>query len=385
MKIALNIENFSSSKGGGEGYANNFALQLINNGHEVHVFSNSFEGQAGQITPHKVPIIKVPRAFRRLSFAINSQRLLGKKNSFDLVIGFGGTWCIEVYRPGGGTEKEWNVQNINSIDSKFVRLINRIIRLINPKNITGSYVDHRIYKSDRLKLVIANSYKVKNDITKYYNFPEDRIKVAYNGIDLNRFNPDNRPTFRKEIRNSYGIGKNEIVILFIANNFRLKGLHCLIKAIAILKSKVNVPFRLMVTGRGKAKKFVKLAKKEGCLENIIFTGQVNRAEMYYATADIFVHPTFYDPFANVCIESLASGIPVITTKYNGAGELITDGIEGFILNDPRDIGTLAEKMAFFFNESKRIKAGENARRLAERFPWEKNYLEIFEALKGVNS
>lgn len=383
MKIALSIENFSASKGGGEGYANNLALQLIKNGHEVHVFSNSFGGQSGHIIPHKVPIIRFPKALRILSFAINSERILSQ-NDFDLIIGFGGTSPIDVYRPGGGTEMGWFLQNLNSIDNKLVRFLNKMIRRISPTNLAGFYVDHKIYKNNKLRFVIANSHMVKKDITKYYNFPADKIKVIYNGVDLNRFNPANKNIFRKEIRRTYGIDDRAVMLLFIANNFRLKGLYPLIKAIAILKTKVREPFRLIVAGRGKRQKFIRLIRKVGCEENIIFTGQIKEIERLYAGADIFVHPTFYDPFANVCLEALASGIPVITTRHNGAGELITEGVEGFVVNDPTEIDTLAERIAFFFDETERIKAGENARLLSEQFPWERNYSEIFKAIAEIN-
>lgn len=383
MKIALSIENFSVSKGGGEGYANNLAQQLIKNGHEVHVFSNSFDGQSEYIVPHKVLIMRSLKTLRILSFAINSKRLL-TRNNFDLIIGFGGTWPIDVYRPGGGTEMGWFLQNLNSIDNKLVRFLNKMIRRISPTNLAGFYVDRRIYKNSRLKLVIANSHMVKKDIIKYHNFSESKIKVVYNGVDLDKFNPRNRAIFRNEIRKTYGIDDRTVMLLFIANNFRLKGLYPLIKAIAILKTKVREPFRLIVAGRGKRQKFIRLIRKVGCEENIIFTGQIKEIERLYAGADILVHPTFYDPFANVCLEALASGLPVITTRHNGAGELITDRIEGFVIAEPTKINDLAEKIAFFFDESERIRAGKNARRLAEQFPWERNYSEIFNAITEIN-
>ncbi len=380
--MALSIESFSALKGGGESYANNFAHQLIENGHEVHVFSNLF-GDRLDIIPHKVSIIRFPKALRILSFAINSRKLLTRDN-FDLIIGFGGTWPINVYRPGGGTEIGWFLQNLDSIDNKCIRFLNKILRRISPANLARFYVDRKIYKGSRLKLVIANSNMVRKDIIKYYDFPENRIKVIYNGVDLNRFNPANKNIFREEMRKTYGVDDNEVLVLFVAHNFRLKGLYCLIKAVALLKTRVKESCRLLVAGKGKRKRFIKLARKSGCEENIIFTGQLDKTEKLYAASDIFVHPTFYDPFANVCLEALASGLPVITTKHNGAGELITDGVEGFVVTDPLEITDLAEKMTFFFNKPARKKAGENARRLAEQFPWKRNYSEIVRALGRID-
>lgn len=383
MKAALNIESFSLSKGGGGGYASNFADQLLKNGYEVHIFSSSFESELADINPHKVSIIRIPKTLRGLSFAINSKKLIGQYD-FDIVFGFGGTLYVDIYRPGGGTEKGYFLQNLKSIDNKFIRTLSLILSRIDPKTSISFYIDYKIYKSNRLKLVIANSNMVRKDIIKHHNLPENRIKVVYNGVDLDRFNTSNRQIFRKEIRKIYDIDDREILILFMANNFRLKGLYCLIRATALLKKTIREPFKLVVVGKGKfKKKYIKLAKISGCERNLVFTGKVDRPERFYAAADIFVHPTFYDPFANVCLEALASGLPVITTSYNGAGEIITDRVDGFVVKDPREISILAEKIAFFFNASNRIKAGEDARRLAESFSREKNYSKILKAIKQV--
>lgn len=383
MKIALNIENFSVSKGGGEGYANNFAYQLFKNGHEVHIFSSLLKDIPEYINPHNVTIIRSPKFMRVLSFPYESEKLL-RKMKFDIIIGFGGTWFADIYRPGGGTERGWFIQNLKSIDNSFLRGLNTIIRSISPTNLAGFYVDRRVYKSRKLKLVIANSNMVKKDIIKFHGLPEDMIKVVYNGVDLDKFTPNNKEKFREKTRNLYNIDNQEIVMLFIANNFRLKGLHCLIKAVSILKTNTNERFRLIVAGRGNALKYMKLAEKSGCARNIIFAGQVKKPERLFAASDIFVHPTFYDPFANVCLEALASGLPVITTKYNGAGELITDCEEGFVIDDPYEISIMADRIAYYFSESRRIEAGKKARKRAELFPWEKNYSEILNAVGDVN-
>lgn len=383
MKIALNIENFTASKGGGEGYANNFALQLAKNGHEVHIFSSLLENYPEYVKPHNLEIMRSPKFLRILSFPSRSEKLL-RKGKFDIIIGFGGTWYADIYRPGGGTEKGWLLQNLNSIDNSFLRRLNMIIRRILPANLAGFYVDRRVFKSEKLKLVIANSNMVKKDIIHFHGFPEDKIKVVYNGVDLDKYNPVHKKSLREETRKYFRIDAKEIFILFIANNFRLKGLHCLIKALAILKTKTKGPFRLIVAGRGKTGKYIKLAEQSECAENLVFAGQVDSPEKLYAAADIFVHPTFYDPFANVCLEALSSGLPVITTKHNGAGELITDGEEGFVINEPSETGILADKIAYFFTESNRAEAGKKARKLAELFSWERNYSEILQAVSGIN-
>ena len=64
---------------------------------------------------------------------------------------------------------------------------------------------------------------------------------------------------------------------------------------------------------------------------MIFLGHVGEIEKYYAASDLYVHPTFYDSCSLVTTESLASGLPVITTVYDGASGIMEDGRDGFVM------------------------------------------------------
>ncbi|RLA89305.1 MAG: glycosyltransferase family 1 protein, partial [Deltaproteobacteria bacterium] len=110
----------------------------------------------------------------------------------------------------------------------------------------------------------------------------------------------------------------------------------------------------------------------------IFTGNITDPEKVLAAADILVHPTFYDACSLTVIEAMASGIPVITTKYNGASGLITDGKEGFVIDSPKDISQLKQKIRYFFDIEKRISSGNMARKKAESLSIDINCKKIME-------
>ncbi|MCP5007287.1 MAG: glycosyltransferase family 4 protein, partial [Planctomycetes bacterium] len=205
----------------------------------------------------------------------------------------------------------------------------------------------------------------------------------YNGVNTRRFNPARRNDFRHVIRKKLSIGE-EFVLLYISNNFRLKGLTILIRSLGILKQ-THPDFKALIIGRGKKTLYCRLAKKLNCLENLLFLGQVNEIEKYYAASDIYVHPTFYDSCSLVVTEALASGLPVITTKYDGASGLIDDGKDGFVMKDPMDHNKLAEKIAAFFDEEFRLCASVAARKKAEEYPEEENCERIIEVFKEVAS
>ena len=139
----------------------------------------------------------------------------------------------------------------------------------------------------------------------------------------------------------------------------------------------------MVVGRDNNAPYWHFAKKMGCEEDVFFAGGVRDLERYYPSADILVHPTFYDACSLVVLEALASGLPVITTRYNGAGGIISDGREGFVLEDPKKVGILAEKILYLSDPKKLKEASIAARSLAKEYPLKTSYQAMLEAMQAI--
>ena len=112
---------------------------------------------------------------------------------------------------------------------------------------------------------------------------------------------------------------------------------------------------------------------------VIQVGPRRDLERYYAAADVLVHPTFYDPCANVCLEAMAAGVPVLTTDWNGASELIHSGQEGFIYHNPADVAALSDALLAFSDRNRREAMRVKARKAVERLTPE-NHLARVEAL-----
>jgi UDP-glucose:(heptosyl)LPS alpha-1,3-glucosyltransferase len=87
----------------------------------------------------------------------------------------------------------------------------------------------------------------------------------------------------------------------------------------------------------------------------------------YRAADIFLLPTIYDPFSNACLEALAAGLPIITTKGNGFSEIIEPGRHGSVVDDPRDVGALSDALQFWSDPARRQQARADNRALAAQF------------------
>ena len=98
---------------------------------------------------------------------------------------------------------------------------------------------------------------------------------------------------------------------------------------------------------------------------------------------MFVLPSIYEPFGNANLEALATGLPVITTKYCGAADIIDEKKNGLIVEDPFNPQEIAKNINFLFNPSLRETMGKKARDLAEKFPLERNEREMLQIYESV--
>ena len=160
--------------------------------------------------------------------------------------------------------------------------------------------------------------------------------------------------------------------------FERKGVGYLIKAV----ESISEPVSVLIVGKGRNPSLSPPAN--GVRQKIIFCGPQKDNYKYYAAADLFVFPTIYEPFGNVHLEALASGLPVITTRNSGAAEIIKDDIHGFVIEKPEDLRIMAEKISLLLNNSNKLEAmGKNARQLAEEFTFESHINKILALYERV--
>ena len=384
IRFALGLRDFSRKKGGAERYLVDLCTRMATEGHEVHVYAERQDEEDPKIHFHSIKTIPFPKSLRLLSFAIRATREI-ERGGYEITLGAGNTLKADILQPHGGVHWAWFWRSLRAYDNPILWMIKLLGRVFSPKQWVSGWIEDTPYRRKNFRKIIAISDMVKNDMVHWYQIPEERIHVIYNGVDIERFHPRNRQ-FREEVRRRHRIG-DELVILFVSNNFRMKGLDGLMKALADLKKEGLPPFKLLVLGRDHQGSYLRLAKGMGVFEEVVFAGSTNEPEKYYGASDLLVHPTFYDACSLTVLEALASGLPVITTHSNGASGIITQGQEGFVISDPRDDHALVEKIAFFLDHEKGERASIAARHLAESYSLERNWREmksIFEKnLQGV--
>ncbi len=164
----------------------------------------------------------------------------------------------------------------------------------------------------------------------------------------------------------------------------MKGLHLLMKALSPLKEE-GVSFKLLILGRDRRESYLRYARKLGLSERVVFAGSTKEPEKYYGAADLLVHPSFYDACSLTVLEALASGLPVITSSFNGACGVISQGEDGWVIEDLSDQKQLREAIRFFLQGERRILASRMARDKAEAFSDTANFrrmMEIFKEVRG---
>ena len=317
MRIALGIDVLDARRGGAERGILALGKALQGSGHEIVLVSSRVRRLPEGWTWLKVRRPVLGRGRRVRGFAAAATRKLG---GFGASVVFGDLPGGSVYLPHGGCWRAWRRQEIASAESPAeARRISRAIAR-SPRQLAARDLERATLSHGRLRGVIALSAMVERDL-KAVGCPRP-VSVIPNGIAL----PDRLPEQGK---------RGRPVLLFVAHNFRLKGLAPFLRILGRIGDAEGV-----VAGKDDPGPYRKLARGL----KVKFLGSVPSMASLYALSDVLVQPTFYDPCSLTTLEALANGLPVVTSAFNGAGELIGEGA-GAVVADPRDEEGFARAVA----------------------------------------
>ncbi|MHB8708502.1 MAG: glycosyltransferase family 4 protein [Desulfuromonadales bacterium] len=375
MKIALINQTFSLSHGGLERFSVNLATALSREGHDVHALGVRLEDLPRNVVPHPVSAALRPAWWRPLSFSRGVQQVLSGQ-SFDVRYGLTRCLALDVYRMGDGVQRHWLRLRYPLAPLRWLAC------LFNPVHLVNLYQESRLFAAGGCRLLITNYRMCKEHAQRYYDVAAERVVVVYNGVDPAVFSPEAVAPLRADCRRELGLRETDLAFLYVSNNWRRKGLAVLLTALAKLGTRgSNV--HLVVVGRGRPAPFLRLARRLGIDGRVHFVGTTKVVPRYYAAGDLLVLPTIYDPFANVCLEAMACGLPVVTTSGNGAAELLRPGENGYIQADPGDAEELAQLLGRCLDVDHLWRMGTAARATAAPFTRERNMeqtLAIFRRL-----
>ena len=385
MNIAFCYESVLPARGGCETYIADLARRLLADRHEVHIYACRWDARAlaDGVQFHAIAGSWAPRFLKPWVFGQRCLQAMSQ-NRHDVTIGFDKTWGQDVLYPQGGLHAASAEHNLRKHANPGVRHLARFVKCFDAAHWSYSFLERRQYLTSAPPLIVVNSHMVRDHFMRHYHIPPGQLHVVRSSIDPQRFPEQDRLKCRLEYRKRCGIAPHEVVGLFAAMNYHLKGLEPLLHSANRLLARPefvdNPPsFRLMVVGNPKARAYVKLARKLGISDVVRFVGYCQEMRNAYFAADFLVHPTFYDPCSLVVLEALACGLPIITTGYNGASELMHPSMphqEGYVLRDPHDHQELSWCLAQMLDPGRRHAFAQAARRTAAQWTFEQHYRQL---------
>ncbi len=350
MKLAIVCRPLSFL-GGVETATAGLMAELSRRGHAIDLLTTREQPEVPGARVRRLPAVAQPSVLRLLSFALAARRA-SADGGYDIVQSHERGLCQDIYRAGEGAHRAY----LAAMGRRWAR--------VNPHHQLVSALEKRIFSLKSARHIVAISRGGKGEIQRLYATPPERVSVVYNGVDLGRFHPDNRPRFRQAMRDALGLGREAWVILFVGSGFERKGLGPLLEALSRLE---DPRCRLVVAGRGDPRPYRERARRLGAAERVSWVGPRRDVEHLYAAADVVALPALYEPFGNVHLEALAAGVPVLTSARAGGSEVITSGWNGWVVRAPA-AEAIAEGLLALRNTDARSLA-EAARESAEPFTY----------------
>jgi UDP-glucose:(heptosyl)LPS alpha-1,3-glucosyltransferase len=362
LTIAFVRRGYSPS-GGAENYLKRLAQGIVDLGHEVRLIATE------DWPPNEWPFGSIThlRAKSAIGFA-NALENMRSWIGCDVLMSFERVWRCDVYRAGDGVHRAWLNRR-----RKFEMPLQRFVRGINRKHRDILQLEESLFAKAEVGRVIANSQMVKNEIVDLYRYPGETIDIVRNGVLVERFRFDSEA--REKSRARLNLKPDEIALLFAGSGWERKGLRFAIEATELCGNRKP---RLLVAGRGNERDY--RPKRFFTEEPVRFLGELSDLRSIYAAADIFILPSIYDPFSNACLEALASGLPVITTRDNGFSEVIEDGVHGSVVDLANNVSALRDAIQFWSDESRRTSARSIIVERASRFDMSSNVVATLKVL-----
>lgn len=294
-------------------------------------------------------------------------------SSFNLIQSHERVPGCQVYRAGDGVHAEWL-----RIHEAHLGRLGRLWQGWDPFHRSVLQAEQQMFTHDNLRKIICIAESGRQDVLKHY--PEvdtEKLEVVYNGIDLQTFSPVDLQ-LKRRLRMQLNLPEDAPLALFVGSGFERKGLKVALTALAALKS-----WHFVVVGKDRhLRTYQKYADQLAMNQRVHFVGVQNNMPSWYRAADVLVHPAWYEPFGNVVLEAMASGLPAIVSNHCGSADLIEEGINGFVIDVGND-RQLAERLQTLHDPEYLDALGRKAREVAARYPIErmiKHLIKIYHSL-----
>jgi UDP-glucose:(heptosyl)LPS alpha-1,3-glucosyltransferase len=369
QKIALIVERADIARGGAERSMFEVAEALSARG--LHVDLLAAKGQAPDANVH-ILCGDIPGKRVRLSRFGRALRQHLARTEYDIVHSVLPFDFADVYQPRGGTCAELILRNIATYPTPAVRLCKRLTAFTNYRRAGLLRAERRLCRGSQGPVIAALSQYVAQQLRTHYGTEPRRIVLTPNGVKTGKpVDVSQADKLREQVLSALNAAPDAppLLCLFVAQDFRRKGLGPLIRALhAAGATRPERPVALVVVGADRSAPYRRLAQRLGVEKQIVFLGPIKEVQNILAISDVGVLPTFCDAASRSILEALAAGKPVITTRFNGAADHFADGRHGLVIDAPENIAGLAAALRYFSVATNLAQAARAIRedRLAER-------------------
>lgn len=354
--------------------------------YEIHIYSSHIEDlDVAKFVWHRIPSFPAPHLIHYIWFFVANhlarwwdRQIRGIR--FDLLFS-PGINCFDA-----------DVIAVHIVFAEYCRALRQDLqfsanpvtfwpRLLHRRLLYGllMWLERRVYRDGDAKL-IAISAKVAEDLSRFYS--RDDATVIYHGLTSSSFDPAICQERRESARRALALPEEAFVLLLVANDWKRKGLPCLLESLARLRNNKIV---LAVRGSDEAATLEALVDQRGLRGQVyLFPVPAPDAILYYAAADVCVAPSLEDSFSLPPGEAMACGLPVIASRQAGVSEIIHHGEDGLILEDPRDPQMLAGLIEQLYTDSElRNRLSVHAAATASQYSWDRNAAELKAAFETL--
>jgi UDP-glucose:(heptosyl)LPS alpha-1,3-glucosyltransferase len=339
-RIAFLRRRFSPT-GGAERYLLRLASALAAQGHQTTLYCEEW-------SPKENPFrtIRTIESTDAVSFA---RRVVDQplQDRHDIVFSLERVPGCDIYRAGDGVHADWLAYR-----KAYSPVLGKLRTALRGKHREICDLETAVFAPGGVRRVICNSRFIADQIVNRFDFAPSRIDIIPNGVPYKQFSTGDRQLGRQALK----LASEDYVILLVGAGPERKGHAIAREAVRRLKMK-------------RAKLVIVDSPPPAAMPHV------------YAAADVFLLPTLYDPFANVTLEALAAGLPVITSAQNGASEIMENEKNGLILPRADDTALIVYLLQYLADSAHRAAFREPAQALARQYDLTRNVtatLDVFE-------
>ena len=335
------------------------ASELVKRGHEVEIFTMSWQGASpNEVLPAGITAHVLPQTglfnYQRYQKFIEATFLQIKAGQFDYIFGYNRMAGLDAHFAADPCfiERAYNQRNF-------------LYRLL-PRFKWFAECEKAVFSSKVNTQILAVALTEKPHFAHWYGTQDARFHYIPPYLSPERFVPKPKAAMRKHLREAFGFGTEDFVYLLTGSGFAMKGLDRAILALKSLPDALQTNTRLVAVGQDNPKQFQKMAKKLGLQNNVVVSKGRPDIPQLMQGADVCIHPAYRENTGLVILEAMACGAPMLVTASCGYAHHVADADTGIVSESPFDQARFNQQFLEMRQSTKKQKWAANGLKYVEK-------------------